>query len=138
VTAYHEFKADRIMAEANNGGEMVELTIRQVDGKVPVTLVHASRGKQTRAEPVAAQYEQGRVHHVGPFGKLEDEMTLWVPGDQSPNRMDALVWALTDLLLSDHAAPGVFFVGAGALRQAEQKRQQDQVSPRMMRWLRGD
>lgn len=109
VTAYHKYKADRIIAEANNGGEMVALTIAQVDSAVPVELVSASRGKQTRAEPIAAQYEQGRVHHVGNFGALEDEMCLWIPGDSSPNRMDALVWALTPLMLS--AQPGFFFAG---------------------------
>lgn len=109
VTAYHKHKADRIIAEANQGGEMVALTIEQVDPTVPVELVHASRGKQTRAEPIAAQYEQGRVHHVGKFEALEDEMCLWIPGDASPNRMDALVWALTELMLS--AQPGFFFAG---------------------------
>lgn len=89
VTAYHVHKADRVVAESNQGGEMVAIVIGQVDSKVPVTLVHASRGKQTRAEPIAAQYEQGRVHHVGDFPELEDEMCLWVPGDASPNRLDA-------------------------------------------------
>jgi phage terminase large subunit-like protein len=78
---------------------MVELVIRQVDPDVPVTLVTATRDKHTRAEPVAAQYEQGRIHHVNSFSALEDEMCLWLPGDPSPNRMDALVWALTDLML---------------------------------------
>lgn len=98
VTAYHKYRADHIVAEANNGGEMVSTTIAQVDPRVPVRLVHASRGKQTRAEPVAAAYEQGRGHHVGSFPALEDEMCLWIPGDASPNRMDALVWAATELL----------------------------------------
>lgn len=98
VTAYHRMKADCIVAEANQGGEMVALTIAQVDRKVPVKLVHASRGKQTRAEPIAAVYEKGRGHHVGTFPRLEDEMCLWIPGDASPNRMDALVWACTQLL----------------------------------------
>ena len=102
VAAYYQYKADRIIAESNNGGEMVELVIRQVDPNVPVTLVTASRDKHTRAEPVAAQYEQGRIHHVGSFNDLEDEMCLWVPGDPSPNRMDALVWALSELMLKDH------------------------------------
>jgi hypothetical protein len=116
VTAYHRYKADRIIAEANQGGEMVSLTIEQVDSTVPVELVHASRGKQTRAEPIAAQYEQGRVHHVGKFEALEDEMALWIPGDKSPNRMDALVWALTELMLS--AQPGLFFAGGREERRA--------------------
>jgi hypothetical protein len=97
VTAYHRHQADVIVAEANNGGEMVLQTIMQADPNVNVQLVHASRGKATRAEPVAAIYEQGRAHHVGVFGQLEDEMCLWMPGDASPNRMDALVWAVTEL-----------------------------------------
>lgn len=100
VTMYHAHQADRIVAETNNGGEMVELTIRTVDDKVSYKAVHASRGKRTRAEPIAALYEQGRVHHVGNLSKLEDEMTHWTPEDsESPNRMDALVWALTELML---------------------------------------
>jgi phage terminase large subunit-like protein len=98
ITAYHRLKADCIVAEANQGGEMVALTIATVDPTVPVKLVHASRGKHTRAEPVAATYEQGRGHHVGQFPALEGEMCLWVPGDESPNRMDALVWVATELL----------------------------------------
>jgi len=99
VKAYNEYEANKIIAEKNNGGEMVELVIKQVDQNVPVELVTASRDKHTRAEPVAAQYEQGRIHHVGNFNALEDEMCLWLPGDPSPNRMDALVWALTELML---------------------------------------
>lgn len=99
VGLYHDWKANGIVAESNNGGEMVESVIKQIDPSVPVTLVHASRGKQTRAEPIAAIYEQNRGHHCGPFAALEDEMCLWVPGDASPNRMDALVWAATALML---------------------------------------
>jgi hypothetical protein len=105
VMAYHKYRADRIVAEVNNGGEMVELTIKTIPeaNGIPVSMVHASRGKQTRAEPVAATYEYkdnvpGRGHHVGNFPALEDEMCLWIPGDPSPNRMDALVWAATELL----------------------------------------
>jgi phage terminase large subunit-like protein len=99
VAARYKYKANKIIAEKNNGGEMVEMVIKQVDPHVPVKLVTASRDKHTRAEPIAAQYEQGRIHHVGSFSALEDEMCLWLPGDPSPNRMDALVWALTDLML---------------------------------------
>jgi len=99
---YERWKADRIVAEANFGGAMVENTIRAVKPSLPVKLVSASRGKAVRAEPVSALYEQGKVHHVGRFIALEDEMTTWKPGDKrSPNRMDALVWALTELMLSD-------------------------------------
>lgn len=110
VAAYYKYKANKIIAEKNNGGEMVELVIKQVDRNVPVKLVNASRDKHTRAEPVAAQYEQGRIHHVGKFNALEDEMCLWLPGDPSPNRMDALVWALTDLMLGS-SIDWVKFVG---------------------------
>jgi len=99
VGAYERFGADSIIAEQNNGGEMVELTIHTADPTVRVKLVHASRGKATRAEPVAAIYEQSRGHHVGAFLALEDEQCLWIPGDPSPNRMDALVWAITELML---------------------------------------
>jgi phage terminase large subunit-like protein len=102
VVGYHGHKGDRIVAETNNGGEMVELTLRTVDPSIPYTAVHASRGKLTRAEPVAALYEQGKVHHVGAFSQLEDELCEWVPGMPSPNRMDALVWALTDLMLGNY------------------------------------
>lgn len=101
VALCRQFKADRIVAEANFGGQMVESTIRVVDRNAPVKLVHASRGKQARAEPVAAMYEQGRIHHVGTLIGLEDEMVTWVPmtSTDSPNRVDSLVWALTELLV---------------------------------------
>lgn len=97
VTAYHKYKADHIVAEANNGGEMVSTTIAQVDKSVPVKLVHASRGKATRAEPISAIAEKGHDHHVGSFPVLEDELCLWVQGDASPNRLDAKVWMMTEL-----------------------------------------
>jgi hypothetical protein len=106
VALYHLLKADRIVAEANFGGQMVEHTIRTVDPDVPVKLVHASRGKQARAEPIAALAEQGRDHHVGFFQGLEDEMVTWVPltSTDSPNRVDAKVWALTELLIDGGTA----------------------------------
>lgn len=96
--AYHRHNANLVVAEKNQGGEMVSLTLAQADAKVPVKLVHASRGKIIRAEPVAAKYEKGQVHHVGCFPKLEDELCLYLPGDPSPNRLDAVVWALTELM----------------------------------------
>ena len=98
VTAYYRHKADCIVAEKNNGGEMVLSVIHQVDPSVNVKLVWASRGKATRAEPIAAIAEQGRDHHVGTFAALEDELCMWVPGDASPNRLDAKVWAMTELV----------------------------------------
>jgi phage terminase large subunit-like protein len=98
VAAFHEFSADKIVAERNYGGEMVLSTIRQVSSTVPVKVITASRGKVQRAEPVAAVYEQHRAHHVGAFPKLEDQMTTWTPQDgTSPDRMDGCVWAITEL-----------------------------------------
>jgi phage terminase large subunit-like protein len=104
VKAYKEAKADRIIAEVNNGGEMVESVIRAVDSNVPVRKVTATRGKAIRAEPVAALYEQGRIHHIGDLGKLEDQMVGWDPADKtakSPDRLDAMVWAITELMLGN-------------------------------------
>ena len=101
VAAYDNFNADRIIAEGNQGGEMVRHTIQTVRENIPVTIVHASRGKQARAEPVAALYEQGKVDHVGSFPALEDEMCTWEPLSAlpSPDRLDAMVWAMTDLAI---------------------------------------
>ena len=97
---YHLLGADRVVAEKNFGGDMVEATLKAVDRSLSVKMVSASRGKDVRAEPVSALYDDGLVHHVGVFDELETEMTTWRPGDaQSPNRMDALVWGVTDVLL---------------------------------------
>ncbi len=104
VRAYRATQADRIVGEVNNGGEMVGFTILTVDPNVSYKAVHASRGKQTRAEPIASLYEQGRIHHVGTLPALEDQMTTWIPGMRSPDRMDALVWALTELFLEAEEA----------------------------------
>jgi len=98
ISLYNEWDADRIIGEVNYGGDMIETIIRNLDNSVSYKSVTASRGKYLRAEPIAALYERGKVHHVGRFDKLEDEMCLWLPGDKSPNRMDALVWAFTDLM----------------------------------------
>ena len=101
IRAYHDWQADSIIAEVNNGGEWIGHTIRQTDASVSYRAVRASRGKHTRAEPVAALYEQHRIKHVGLFAELEDQLCQWEPdGNQpSPDRMDALVWAITDLML---------------------------------------
>lgn len=106
VRAFYHHDADRIVAEVNNGGEMVEHVIKTIDAKVPYKSVHASRGKQTRAEPVSSLFgappkRPPRVHLVGGFPQLEDELCTWVPGEaDSPDRLDALVWAITDLMLT--------------------------------------
>ncbi len=97
IAAYYKYAADRVIGESNAGGEMVESTVRAEDKLVSFKLVHASRGKTPRAEPVSSLYEQGKVHHVGTFGTLEDQMCTWVQGDDSPDRMDALVWAISEL-----------------------------------------
>jgi predicted phage terminase large subunit-like protein len=114
IAAYRTHGADRIVAEVNNGGDMVEATLRVVDASVPFTAVHASRGKVTRAEPVAALYEQGRVRHLGAFPVLEDQMCAFAhdfdraAAGYSPDRVDALVWAFTELLISRMAGSGIF------------------------------
>ena len=99
VALYHRLGADRIIGEANNGGDMIEAVIRHQDANVSYKKVTASRGKVIRAEPVSALYEQRRVHHDGNFAQLEDQMVTWQPAidKDSPDRMDALVWALTEL-----------------------------------------
>jgi len=101
VKLYHDWKADRVVAEVNQGGAMVEQVLREVNADVSFKAVHASRGKTARAEPVAALYEQERVFHVGAFPELEDEMCTAIrTGIHSPDRLDALVWAMTELLLT--------------------------------------
>jgi phage terminase large subunit-like protein len=110
ATVYSERKADRVIAEVNNGGDLVESNLRTLgDSEISYLAVRASRGKQTRAEPVAALYEQGKVHHVigSELAKLEDQMTQWNPSldGRSPDRVDALVWVLTWLMLEDLARP---------------------------------
>ncbi len=102
VNLYKKYEADRIVAETNQGGDMVEQTLRTVDSTIPYKGVKASKGKRTRAEPVAALYEQGRIHHVGVLGTLEDQLVTWEPGRaKSPDRLDALVYALSELMLQN-------------------------------------
>jgi len=109
VNLYHSLQADRIVIESNQGGAMAESVIRQVDATVPLTAVHATRSKRARAEPVAALYEQGRVHHAGSHPVLEDQMCIFTgeKRGKSPDRVDALVWALTSLMLNRHTGPNI-------------------------------
>ena len=97
ISEYKQFKADRIIGEVNNGGDMIEATIRNQDKFVSYKSVRATRGKAIRAEPIVSLYEAGRIHHVGYFPKLEQELTSWKQGDDSPNRLDAIVWGFTEL-----------------------------------------
>ena len=111
IALYRRHEADALIVEVNQGGEMATSVIAEVDGSVPVTAVRANRGKYLRAEPVAALYAQGRVRHVGAFPALEDEMCDFGPAGlssgRSPDRLDALVWALTHLMLSGKGRPRV-------------------------------
>lgn len=99
VKAYHKHKANLVVAEKNNGGDMVEYVIKSIDASIPVKLVWASRGKYTRAEPVASLAEQGKIHHFGYYPELEDQLCQWTPGEDSPDRLDAMVWVLTELFV---------------------------------------
>jgi len=100
INAYHRYKADRIVAEVNFGGEMVESVIRNIDPNVSYKSVNASRGKKVRAEPISALYEQGKIHHIGTFKDLEDQQCNFTPETKIKlDRIDALVWCFTELIL---------------------------------------
>lgn len=105
VRAYRDFEADRVVAEVNNGGDMVGTVIRQAMPNISYRAVRATRGKVSRAEPISALYEQGRIHHCGQFPELEDQMSEFTTDfdvderGYSPDRVDALVWGFTDLML---------------------------------------
>jgi phage terminase large subunit-like protein len=127
VSVYRAHGADRIVAEVNNGGDMIEATLRMIEPNAPFAAVRASRGKVARAEPVAALYEQGRVHHLGVFPELEDQMCAFTADAHgnlsirsagcSPDRVDALVWALTDLLVEPMPGEGIYEVYRELSRQ---------------------
>jgi phage terminase large subunit-like protein len=126
VELYKDWKADAIVGETNNGGEMVGYTVKTAAEAAKETVrfvpVHASRGKLTRAEPIGALYEQGRCHHVGTFAELEDQMCNWIPGADSPDRMDALVWAFTELMLGEQTT-GLLDYYAGLYAEQQQAKQ---------------
>lgn len=113
IKAYDFFKADHIIGEVNFGGEMVGTIIKSLAKEkglpnIPFKAVRASRGKQVRAEPVSNLYQQNSAHHVGVFSDLEDQLCNWLPGDKSPDRLDALVWAITELMLGGSQGGGVY------------------------------
>ncbi len=109
IGLYDRHQADRVVGEINNGGEMIEAVLRNAAPNISYKSVHATRGKALRAEPIVSLYEQGKVHHVGVLSELEEEMTGWAPdlGLPSPDRMDALVWAATDLMVNQK---NIFFM----------------------------
>jgi phage terminase large subunit-like protein len=100
VAAYNRWGANRVVVEVNNGQELVTTVLKAAGAHVPIKVVNASRGKYVRAEPISTFYEQGRISHAGSFPLLEDELCTWLPASStSPDRLDALVWAFTDLML---------------------------------------
>jgi len=145
ISAYVTHRADRIVAEVNNGGDMVGATLRMVDPNVAFTAVRASRGKVVRAEPVAALYEQGRVHHIGIFPQLEDQMTNFTSdidraaAGYSPDRVDALVWAFSELLVERMKGEAMFELARRNAEAAEQRRKPQPVQtvpqPGSMEWF---
>ena len=119
IALYHRSSADRIVVEANQGGDMVRHTLQTVESQIPLKTVHATRGKRTRAEPISALYEQGKVKHLGAFPTLEDQMCSWTPESDSPDRLDALVWGLTELMIGSKAPPAVIPFGTTQASQWE-------------------
>jgi phage terminase large subunit-like protein len=117
IALYRRLEADTLVAEVNQGGDMVRAVLRQVDASVPVKAVHATRGKWLRAEPVAAMYAQGRVKHAAPLPELEDQMCDFgqtgLSNGRSPDRLDALVWAVIELTARGGDGPRIRSLGSG-------------------------
>jgi predicted phage terminase large subunit-like protein len=110
VIAFHAHSADNVIVEANQGGDLNETVLRTIEPDLPVKMVNARRGKQIRAEPIAALAEQGKFHIVGSLEALEDELTSWTPeAKNSPDRLDAMVHAVTALMQQRVIAPAVAF-----------------------------
>jgi predicted phage terminase large subunit-like protein len=107
VAAFNRHRANAIVVEVNQGGDLVRHLLGTLQTRLPIREVRASRAKVARAEPVAALYEQGKVHHVGSLPGLEDQLCGWTPGNESPDRLDALVWGITELMLDRAAEPGI-------------------------------
>ena len=115
VDAFVEWRADRIVYEQNQGGDIIPTVLATIKRNLPVKAVHASRGKDARAEPISTLYEQNKIFHVNYFPEMENEMCTWVPGDRkSPNRIDALVWGMTDLLIDSKVRQGMRGVAVGS------------------------
>lgn len=133
IALYNRFDADVIVAEVNNGGEMVENTLRAIDLNVSYKAVHASKGKVTRAEPVSALYEQKKIHHVGSFPALEDQMCMFTSDFDrkkagfSPDRMDSMVWGFTELMLEEKDMGIMEFYKGEAARMREEAKEPEKV-----------
>jgi phage terminase large subunit-like protein len=138
IGLYRQYNADRIVAEVNNGGAMVEATVRVVDCNVSYKAVHASRGKVVRAEPVAALYEQSRIHHVGAFPALEDQMCAFTTDFDraaagfSPDRCDALVWAFSELMVEPMAGQGFYDLAREQAEAFEARKAQAEEAARIV------
>jgi len=137
IGAYYKWSADRLVAEDNFGGQIIRDLIELIDNKVAYKSVHASRGKIVRAEPVSALYEQGRVHHIGIHKEMEEEMTTYAPlvSTESPGRLDALVWAVTELMLSNPVTLGEGDIVAG-VRRGDEKPTDIEDDEERMQWRR--
>jgi len=130
IAAYNKFKADLIVGEVNNGGEMVGFTLKTVAKaagmkNIPYEAIHASRGKQIRAEPVSTLYKNAHVHHVGVLADLEFQQCNWVPGEKSPDRLDACVWAITKLMIGRNARGGM---AVAKPSKDEQQQEEDELA----------
>ena len=142
IAAYRHYHADRIVIEKNQGGLMAEGTIRAQDHNVAIKAVHAARGKVTRAEPISALYEQRRVHHVGNFAKLEDQLTAFTSdfdrgsAGYSPDRLDALVWAITELI-PQSTGFGDYMLEMARSGTQEARDKGDEPTPVTKEWARG-
>ena len=138
IRLYRQYNADRIVAEVNNGGAMVEATLRVVDANVSCKAVHASRGKVVRAQPVAALYEQSRIHHVGAFPALEDQMCAFTTDFDraaagfSPDRCDALVWAFSELMVEPMAGQGFYDLAREHAEALEARKAQVEEAARIV------
>jgi len=133
LVAYGLFEADLIVGEVNNGGEMVHAVIRSAAKdkgmkNIPFKAVRASRGKQTRAEPVSNLYQQDMVHHVGVFSDMEDQQCNWVPGERSPDRLDANVWGITELMIRGNQVGGMTLDTTKEVYQDDENYEEEDVS----------
>lgn len=131
VRAFDLYQADIVVGEVNNGGDLVEANVHTVRKHLPFKAVHATRGKQLRAEPVSSLYQQKRAHHVGTHPDLEDQQCNWEPGMKSPDHLDALVWGLTELMVGEDKESGILIATdeeTASINSASWEEQAEQMS----------